>query len=119
MLVALIMMFEAVVFFVLYSHMPTSLNFFAIHNVETSLLGLEFEPEQFQALNPFWIMLASPLLAAGYNRLGDRLPMPFKFAIGMVLAGLPGAAAGCTFRQRCRHSFDLLAHSQLCIAKHR
>ncbi|WP_406702870.1 dipeptide/tripeptide permease DtpA [Sodalis sp.] len=88
MLAALIMMLEAVVFFVLYSQMPTSLNFFAIHNVETSLLGLNFEPEQFQALNPFWIMLASPLLAAGYNRLGDRLPMPLKFAIGMVLCSL-------------------------------
>ncbi|AHF74137.1 Di/tripeptide permease DtpA [Candidatus Sodalis pierantonius str. SOPE] len=88
MLVAFIMMLEAVVFFVLYSQMPTSLNFFAIHNVETSLLGLNFEPEQFQALNPFWIMLASPLLAAGYNRLGDLLPMPFKFAIGMVLCSL-------------------------------
>ncbi|MGL9769298.1 MAG: dipeptide/tripeptide permease DtpA [Sodalis sp. (in: enterobacteria)] len=88
MLVALIMMFEAVVFFVLYNQIPTSLNFFAIHNVETSLLGLNFEPEQFQALNPFWIMLASPLLAAGYNRLGHRLAMPFKFAIGMVMCSL-------------------------------
>ncbi|CUX97127.1 dipeptide/tripeptide permease DtpA [Candidatus Hoaglandella endobia] len=88
MLVALIMMLEAVVFFVLYSQMPTSLNFFAIHHVERTLLGLQFEPEQFQALNPFWIMIASPLLAVGYNRLGDRLPMPFKFAIGMLLCSL-------------------------------
>lgn len=86
--VVLIMMFEAVVFFVLYSQMPTSLNFFAIHNVETSLLGLNFEPGQFQPLNLFWIMFASPLLAADYNRLGDRLPMPFKFAIGMELCSL-------------------------------
>ncbi|AFP85401.1 amino acid/peptide transporter (peptide:H symporter) [secondary endosymbiont of Heteropsylla cubana] len=88
MLVALMMMLEAVVFFVLYSQMPTSLNFFAIHNVKTSLLGLDFEPEQLQALNPFWIMLASPLLAAWYNRLGDKLPMTFKFAIGMILSSL-------------------------------
>ncbi|WP_395480154.1 dipeptide/tripeptide permease DtpA [Candidatus Curculioniphilus buchneri] len=88
MLVALIMMLEAVVFFILYSQMPTSLNFFAIHNVETVLLGLHFEPEQCQALNPFWIMLTSPLLAACYNRLGDRLAMPFKFAIGMILCSL-------------------------------
>lgn len=85
---AFIMMLEAVVFFVLYTQMPTSLNFFAIHNVETSLLGLNFEPEQFQALNPFWIMLMSPLLATIYNRLGNRLPMPFKFAIGMALCSL-------------------------------
>ncbi|MFB2865221.1 dipeptide/tripeptide permease DtpA [Aeromonas sp. MdU4] len=85
MIVAFLLMLEAVIFFVLYNQMPTSLNFFAIHNVEHSILGIAFEPEQYQALNPFWIMLASPLLAALYNKMGDRLPMPHKFAIGMVL----------------------------------
>ncbi|BES84915.1 dipeptide/tripeptide permease DtpA [Pectobacterium araliae] len=85
MIVALLLMLEAVVFFVLYNQMPTSLNFFAIRNVEHSILGFTFEPEQYQALNPFWIMLASPILAAFYNKLGDHLPMAHKFAIGMVL----------------------------------
>ena len=85
MIVAFLLMVEAIVFFVLYMQMPTSLNFFAIRNVEHTILGITFEPEQFQALNPFWIMLASPLLASLYNKLGDKLPMPFKFAIGMVL----------------------------------
>ncbi|ARD38515.1 dipeptide/tripeptide permease DtpA [Edwardsiella ictaluri] len=85
MIVAFLLMLEAVVFFVLYSQMPTSLNFFAIHNVEHSIFGIAFEPEQYQALNPFWIMVASPILAAIYNKMGDRLPMPHKFAFGMVL----------------------------------
>lgn len=85
MIVAFLLMLEAIVFFVLYMQMPTSLNFFAIRNVEHSILGITFVPEQFQALNPFWIMVASPLLAAVYNKLGDRLPMPHKFAIGMLL----------------------------------
>ncbi len=85
MLVALIMMLQAVVFFVLYMQMPTSLNFFAIHNVEHAFLGFNFEPEQFQALNPLGIMIASPLLAMMYTKLGDKLPMPFKFSIGMLL----------------------------------
>ncbi|WON78727.1 dipeptide/tripeptide permease DtpA [Serratia sp. UGAL515B_01] len=85
MIVAFLLMLEAIVFFVLYSQMPTSLNFFAIHNVEHNILGITFEPEQYQALNPFWIMLASPLLAALYNKMGDRLPMPHKFAFGMLL----------------------------------
>jgi POT family proton-dependent oligopeptide transporter len=85
MIVAFVLMLQAVVFFVLYSQMPTSLNFFAIRNVEHSILGIAFEPEQYQALNPFWIMVASPILAAIYNKMGDRLPMPHKFAIGMVL----------------------------------
>ncbi|MEG3130094.1 dipeptide/tripeptide permease DtpA [Pantoea cypripedii] len=85
MIVAFLLMVEAIVFFVLYMQMPTSLNFFAIRNVEHAILGITFEPEQFQALNPFWIMLASPILAAVYNKMGDKLPMPHKFAFGMVL----------------------------------
>ena len=56
-----------------------------IRNVEHSILGIAFEPEQYQALNPFWIIIGSPILAAIYNKMGDRLPMPHKFAIGMVL----------------------------------
>lgn len=85
MIVAFILMLQAIIFFVLYSQMPTSLNFFAIRNVEHSLLGIAFEPEQYQALNPFWIIIGSPILAAIYNKMGDTLPMPMKFAIGMVL----------------------------------
>jgi POT family proton-dependent oligopeptide transporter len=88
MIVAFLLMVEAIVFFVLYMQMPTSLNFFAIRNVEHSILGLTFQPEQYQALNPFWIMIFSPLLAAIYNKMGDRLPMPHKFALGMVLCSI-------------------------------
>lgn len=88
MIVAFILMLQAVVFFVLYSQMPTSINFFAIHNVEHSILGFAIEPEQFQGLNPFWIVIGSPILAAIYNKLGDKMPMPHKFAIGMVLCSL-------------------------------
>lgn len=31
-------------------------------------------------------MLASPLLAAIYNFMGDKLPMPYKFTVGMFLS---------------------------------
>ena len=88
MLVAFILMLQGIVFFVLYFQMPTSLNFFAIHNVTHDILGFGVEPEQFQALNSFWIMVASPIMAIIYGRLGDKLSMPFKFAIGMALCSL-------------------------------
>ncbi|CAH0539047.1 dipeptide/tripeptide permease DtpA [Vibrio marisflavi] len=88
MLVAFVLMLQGVVFFVLYFQMPTSLNFFAIHNVSHDIFGMPVEPEQFQALNPMWIMVASPILAMLYNRLGDSLSMPFKFAIGMLLCAI-------------------------------
>ncbi|MDP5254144.1 MULTISPECIES: dipeptide/tripeptide permease DtpA [unclassified Vibrio] len=88
MVVAFILMLQGVVFFVLYFQMPTSLNFFAIHNVSHDILGFSAQPEQFQALNPFWIMIASPLLAILYTKLGERFSMPFKFAVGMMLCAL-------------------------------
>ncbi|WP_408901091.1 dipeptide/tripeptide permease DtpA [Photobacterium piscicola] len=88
MFVAFVLMLQGIVFFALYFQMPTSLNFFAIHNVSHDLFGFKVEPEQFQALNPFWIMIASPLLAILYNKLGERFAMPFKFAFGMVLCSL-------------------------------
>ncbi|KPU82442.1 peptide ABC transporter permease [Psychromonas sp. PRT-SC03] len=88
MLVAFVLMLQAIAFFVLYFQMPTSLNFFAIKNVEHSLFGIIVAPEQFQALNPFWIVIASPFLAIAYNHLGERFAMPYKFAFGIALCAL-------------------------------
>lgn len=85
MIVAFVLMMEATVFFTLYGQMPTSLNFFAIHNVEHTIFGIAIEPEQYQSLNPLWIIIGSPILAAVYNILGDKLVMTAKFAIGMFL----------------------------------
>ncbi len=88
MLVALVLFLQGIVFFVLYSQMPTSLTFFAINNVQHNIFGIAIAPEQFQALNPFWIILASPLLAIAYHKLGGRFSMPHKFASGMVLVAM-------------------------------
>ena len=89
MVAAIILIVEAIVFFTLYQQMPTSLNFFAIYNVEHQILGIVIPDAQvFQTLNPFWIMLASPILAWLYNRLGSQgsdLSMPAKFSLGMLL----------------------------------
>lgn len=54
MFVAFILMIEAVLFYILYAQMPTSLNFFAINNVHHEILGFAINPVSFQALNPFW-----------------------------------------------------------------
>ncbi len=92
MLAAFILMVQAVVFFTLYQQMPTSLNFFAIKNVEHSILGIQVtDPESFQALNPFWIIVASPIMAYLYSHFGKQgrdLSMPGKFALGMVLCAV-------------------------------
>ena len=92
MIAAFILILEAIAFFTLYQQMPTSLNFFAIHNVEHSILGIDVpDPEVFQTLNPFWIMLASPILAKVYAHFGDEgkdLSMPAKFSVGMGLCAI-------------------------------
>jgi proton-dependent oligopeptide transporter, POT family len=91
MILALILMFEAVIFFVLYQQMPTSINLFAINNVYPSLFGISIDPQSFQALNPLWIIVMSPLMAMLYEKLykkGVDFPMPYKFASGMTLCGI-------------------------------
>lgn len=91
MIVALVLIVEAITFFVLYQQMPTSLNFFAINNVQHSILGLNLDPQTFQVLNPFWIILASPILAYIYGHYGNKgrdLTMPAKFTLGMFLCAI-------------------------------
>jgi proton-dependent oligopeptide transporter, POT family len=85
---AFILILEAIVFYTLSEQMPMSLNFFAIRNVEHAILGIPVgNPQSFQALNPFFIMLLSPLLAWAYTYFGKQgrdLSIATKFAIGMI-----------------------------------
>jgi len=90
-IVCTVLIVEAILFFVLYQQMPTSLNLFAIRNTDCTILGLTVPGPSFQSLNPFWIMLGSPILAWFYTRLGKKgkdFSMPTKFAFGMFLCSL-------------------------------
>ena len=58
---------EVMLFFIFYQQMPTSLTLFALRNVQLDFtLGgmalFRWSPGQFGALNPIWIMIASPPL---------------------------------------------------------
>lgn len=66
--------------------MPTSLNFFAVNNVNTNFLGMVLHPAQWQVLNPLVIIIASPILSVFYNRV--RGTHVTKFCIGMTLCSL-------------------------------
>lgn len=91
MCVAFILMVEAVVFFTLYQQMPTSLNLFAVNNVVPSLFGIRIDPQSFQALNPIWIVVMSPVLAMVYRKShqhGFNFSIANKFALGMTMCGL-------------------------------
>jgi len=87
----IILFLQAIIFFVLYFQMPTSLTLFALRNVQHHILWLPMQPANFQALNPFWILVMSPILAAYYGyqtRRGKDWSLPSKFASGTLLAGL-------------------------------
>jgi POT family proton-dependent oligopeptide transporter len=90
---ALVLTLQSMLFFVFYQQMSTSLTLFALRNVdpEFAVFGIplfSWSAAQFQALNPIWIMLMSPLLALLYTRLatgGRDLSVASKFAMGFVV----------------------------------
>lgn len=90
---ALILTLQVILFFVFYQQMSTSLTLFALRNVDPAftLFGttlFSWSAAQFQALNPIWIMLLSPLLAALYTSLARRgrdVPVAVKYALGFAV----------------------------------
>lgn len=89
---ALVLVAQSILFFIFYQQQSTSLTLFALRNVDPtfSLFGVQlftWSAAQFQALNPIWIMMLSPVLAFLYTRLargrGD-LSVAAKFALGYV-----------------------------------
>ncbi|MGH8427072.1 MAG: peptide MFS transporter [Gammaproteobacteria bacterium] len=95
-IVALVLTLETVLFFIFYQQMSTSLNLFALRNVDWSqyLFGIHlfnWKPAQFQALNPIWIFILSPILAWMYNSAARRnkdLSIAGKFVLGFVMVAL-------------------------------
>ncbi|MGB2078899.1 MAG: peptide MFS transporter [Vibrio sp.] len=93
---ALVLIIQTVFFFIFYQQMSTSLALFALRNVnlDFTVMGthlLTWSPAQFQALNPIWIMLLSPILALMYSRAGKNgndLSIAAKFALGFAVVAL-------------------------------
>lgn len=83
MLVAFILIIEAIFFYSLYFQMPTTLTFFAQHNVSLNILGWHVPATQYQFLAPFWIIVFSPILAFMYKRV--EISYVTSFCIGMAL----------------------------------
>ncbi|MBA5686844.1 peptide MFS transporter [Rugamonas apoptosis] len=93
---ALILMLQTVFFFIFYQQMSTSLSLFALRNVngDFAVLGTHlwtWAPAQFQALNPIWIMMLSPVLAWAYAKAGSQgkdLSIAGKFALGFSIVAI-------------------------------
>jgi POT family proton-dependent oligopeptide transporter len=98
MVLALILMLEAIIFFTLYQQMPTSINLFAVNHVYPGLLGMSIDPQSFQVLNPLWIMIISIPIAGLYHWCQQRkihVSVAYKFAIGMGFCSIGFMILSC------------------------
>lgn len=83
---------EVLLFFVFYQQTGTSLLLFSLRNVslEFGIFGhhlFDWSPAQFQAFDPIWIVVLTPILVWLYNRCdaqGWRIPVALKFAAGFA-----------------------------------
>lgn len=95
-MVALILTIQIIFFFIFYQQMSTSLALFILRNVDWNFNVLGFHlftwaPAQFQALNPIWIFILSPILAWLYRHAGSRgrdLSIAGKFVIGFAMMAI-------------------------------
>ena len=90
---ALVLTVQSVFYFIFYQQMSTSLALFALRNVDPAFVVFgvhlwDWSPAQFQAFNPIWIFILSPVLAWAYTQAGKAdkdLSIAAKFAWGFVL----------------------------------
>lgn len=86
-LVALALIIEAIVFFIIYNQMNTTLIIFAKNNSNHNLFGLTISPAQYQLLNPLLILLIGSQLPRLYRRFAS-FTIPYQFAAGTLMAGV-------------------------------
>jgi proton-dependent oligopeptide transporter, POT family len=73
-----------------YEQMGASFNLFAERYTDRNVLGVEIPAGVLQAVNPVFIIVFAPVLAAVWLSLGRRnrdLSIPVKFALGLLLLG--------------------------------
>ncbi|MCP4178477.1 MAG: MFS transporter [bacterium] len=88
MIVALILIIQAVWFYTLYQQMYLSVTFFTVHNVFPSFLGIPMSQVSFQGFDPLTIVIFSPILGYFFtrnSRKGKKIKITTKFSIGFFL----------------------------------
>ncbi len=90
MLVAIVLIIMAVVFFALFEQAGSSLNLLADRHVYRRVFGMEILASQLQFLNPLFIFILAPLLGGGWlwlSRKGWEPSTPEKFSLGLFFVG--------------------------------
>ena len=84
--IAILLIIEAIVFFVIYNQMNSTLVLFAKNNSNLHLFGFLISPAQYQMLNPILIIAIGLQLPRFYQRF-PQFSIPWQFACGTLLAG--------------------------------
>lgn len=87
----LLLILVGMAFFLLYFQIFTSMTLYIKRCIVHKIFGFYVPTAVFQMLNPFWILLLSPLLASAYSYLGKRkkdLPVTLKFPLGLFFGSL-------------------------------
>lgn len=90
-ILAIILIFAATVFFTLFEQAGSSLNQFANRNTELSLAGISLQASQTQSFNTGFILILAPIFSALWAFLGRRdrdFSAPMKFSFALVQVGL-------------------------------
>lgn len=86
-LIAIFLILEAVVFFIIYNQMNSTLILFANNNSDHNMFGFTISAAQYQMLNPLLILVIGSQLPRFY-RLFPHFTIPYQFAAGTILSGL-------------------------------
>ena len=85
--IAAVLILEAIVFFVIYNQMNTTLILFAKNNSNLAFLGFKVSPAHYQMLNPLLIIGLSFVMPKFYQQF-KSFTIPYQFAAGTALSGL-------------------------------
>lgn len=86
-IIGLILIIVAVVFFVIYNQMESTLVMAAKNNSDLMMFGFSVSPAKYQMVNPILIIFGGLVLIRIYPML-PRFYIPYQFAVGVLLASL-------------------------------
>lgn len=87
----LLLILIGMAFFMMYFQLYMSMTLFIDRCVVHNVFGINFPTSSFLGLNPFWIIMLSPLLVFVYNYLGKKgrdLAITAKFTLGLIITSL-------------------------------
>lgn len=85
-LIALFLILEAIIFFVIFNQMNSTLILFAQNNSDHHLFGMSISPAQYQMINPILILVIGSQLPRFY-KWAPRFTIPYQFAAGIIISG--------------------------------